>query len=106
MKDMPIYKEVKKIACLNAQREYLINRLRASDLDELDLEGMYWEGAELVEGLSGRSDGLYEDGHMVAENCGTYYVAQSHGYCEDDYYGYVYFRTDVPGQFVKVYFNI
>ena len=35
-----------------------------------------------------------------------YYCCQHTGYCEDCYYGTLYFKTDVPGQFVAVPFEM
>lgn len=35
-----------------------------------------------------------------------YYVSQSVGYCGDDFYGHLWFKTDVNGQYVKIYFEM
>lgn len=34
-----------------------------------------------------------------------YFVSQSTGWTCDDYYGHLWFKTDVPGQYVRVYFE-
>ncbi len=97
---IPIYKEIKRIACLNAQ----INRLIYSLGDKIDDSGIYWYSAELVSGLTVGERGLYQDGTCIAEWCDDYFVDQHTGCFGDDYYGDLYFRTDVPGQYVKVPF--
>lgn len=98
---IPIYKEIKRIACLNAQ----INRLVYALGGKIDDCGIDWNSAELVSGLTVGEHGLYHGETCIAEWCDDYFVKQHTGYCEDDYYGHLYFRTDVPGQYVKVYFN-
>jgi len=35
-----------------------------------------------------------------------YFVDQWTGYCEDDFHGELYFKTDVPGQYVRVHFDM
>ena len=98
---IPIYKEIKRIACLNAQINRLANILR----ERLDDYGIDWYSAELVSGLAVGERGLYHGETYIAEWCDDYFVDQHTGYCEDDFYGHLYFRTDVPGQYVKVYYN-
>ena len=97
---IPIYKEIKRIACLNAQ----INRLANILKERFDGYGIDWDTAELVSGLTVGKRGLYHGEICIAEWCDDYFVKQYTGYCEDDYYGYLYFRTDVPGQYVRVSF--
>lgn len=95
---IPIYKEIKRIACLNAQRDRFINILE----ERFEDYGIDWHSAELVSGLTVGERGLYHGEICIAEWCDDYFVDQHTGYCEDDYYGSLYFRTDVPGQYVKV----
>lgn len=104
MNDMPIYKEIKRIACLNAQIARLVKQV--AENTDIDPEGIDWESTELVSGMSGRNDGLYYNGHRIATNEGDYFCDQHTGYCEDYYFGWLYFRTDVPGQYVKVHFDM
>lgn len=98
---IPIYKEIKRIACLNAQMNRLVNIL----VERIDDYGINWYSAELVNGLTVGERGLYHGKICIAGRGDNYFVDQRTGYCEDDYYGHLYFRTDVPGQYVKVYFN-
>lgn len=98
---IPIFKEIKRIACLNAQIARLVNILGERFKDY----GIDWNSAELVNGLTVGERGLYHGETCIAEWCDDYFVNQWTGYCEDDYYGYLYFRTDVPGQYVRVNFS-
>lgn len=98
---IPIYKEIKRIACLNTQIGRLVNKLS----ERFGGYGIYWDSAELVSGLTVGEHGLYQDGTCIAELCDDYFVNQYTGYCADDYHGNLYFRTDVPGQYVKVHFE-
>lgn len=100
--DMPIYKAAKRIACLNAQlarQAELMNQ-------EIDPDGIEWYSAELVSGLTARDGKLYYGDLPVAEWADEYYADQTQGYSEDNYYGWLYFRTDVPGQYVRVHFDM
>lgn len=100
--DMPIYKAAKRIACLNAQLARQVELIN----QEIDPDGIEWYSAELVSGLTARDGRLYSDGCQIAEWADEYYVNQHHGYSEDSYYGWLYFRTDVPGQYVRVPFDM
>ena len=101
---MRIFKEVKKIANKMSQIHQLIKKLENNP--HFDAEGLEWESVEFVSGLQEKKDGLYKNGRRIAKNGFDYYCAQTTGFCEDDYYGWVYFKTDVPGQFVKVFFHM
>ena len=92
---MEIYKEIKEIAKAMAKVKHLAEKIS----EKIDTEGFDWASAEFVSldkedikhfGFEGTTD--------------EYFVDQWTGYCEDDYHGYLYFKTDVPGQFVRVYF--
>ena len=100
--DMPIYKAAKRIACLNAQLARQVELMN----QEIDPDGIEWYSAELVSGLTARDGKLYYGDLPVAEWADEYYVDQTQGYSEDDYYGWLYFRTDVPGQYVRVNFDM
>ena len=93
--DMPIYKAAKRIACLNAQLARQVELLS----QKFDLDGIEWNSAELVSGLTARDGLLYSEGHLVAEWAHECYVNQNQGFFEDDCYGWLYFRTDVPVRF-------
>ncbi len=98
---MKRFKDIKRIANKMAQIHRLAEKLK----NELDCEGIEWNTAVLISGLQGKSDGLYQDGVMIAEYVDDYYCAQSQGYASDYYYGHLYFKTDVPGQYVRVWFE-
>ncbi len=100
---MIVYKDVKKIANKLSQLRNLVEKLENDPY--FDCEGIDWYSAELVSGLQGKEDGLYQDGIRIATNEGDYYCAQSTDYLGDDYYGFLYYKTDVPGQYVKVSYS-
>lgn len=96
---MIIIPELKKIAGLRARIKRLAETIEnKTGLDELDFEGAYF-----IEGCSAKGNHLYRYGDRL-DNCGLvddlYYCKQYTGYCEDDFYGTLYFKTDVPGQYV------
>lgn len=94
--EMNTYKEIKEIAKCNAK----IKSLAAKLSEKIDTEGLDWSSATFVSLSKEDIDGF----NPVTSVTEDYLVDQSTGYCEDDYYGYVYFKTDVPGQFVRIYF--
>lgn len=100
---MTIFPEMKKIAGMNAAIERLAQKLSM----KMDLEGLNFKDAYLISGCK------EEKGHLIHAGAaldnaglvdGLYYCNQHTGYCEDDYYGTLYFKTNVPGQFVAVPF--
>lgn len=96
--EMNVYKEAKEIAKCNAKILSLAEKLSG----KIDAEGLDWSSATFVS-LSKEDIDDFDPITSVTED---YLVDQSTGYCEDDYYGYVYFKTDVPGQFVRIYFEM
>ena len=102
---MTIIPELKKIAGLNAK----IKRLAEIVGEKIDADGLGLESAYLISGCSVKGNHLYKDGHRL-DNCGLtddlYYCDQYTGYCEDDFHGTLYFKTDVPGQYVAVPFDM
>lgn len=95
---MNVYPEVKKICSLNLKMAELIKKLS----DKIDLGGVRWETAEFVK--LNKQDIEYMKERYYETN--DYFTEQHVGYQEDDFYGYLYFKTDVPGQYVRVYFAI
>lgn len=95
---MNTYKEVKEIAKCNAKVAHLAEKLEKI----VDTDGLEWETARFVS-LSKEEIEDFEQSNGVTDD---YYVNQWTGYCEDDFHGYVYFKTDVPGQFVQVHFDM
>ncbi|HWP50763.1 MAG TPA: hypothetical protein VN626_03590 [Clostridia bacterium] len=101
---MNIYPEIKKIAGNNAAIQRLAGKLK----DKLDCDGLNWQDARLIDGCTEKDDNLYKDGHKLAHDGlvdDDYYCDQYTGYCEDDFHGTLYFKTNVPGQFVAVPFE-
>ena len=102
---MKIIPELKKIACLNDK----IKRLVGIVGKKIDADGMGLESAYLISGCKEKNGHLYQDGGRL-DNSGlvddVYYCNQHTGYCEDCFYGTLYFKTDVPGQFVAVPFDM
>lgn len=95
---MNIFKEVKEIAKKNAQIKFLIDKLS----NETDTEDVDWTTAEFVS-LSKEDINRFKLSNSETEDC---FVYQRTGYVEDNFYGWLYFKTDVPGQYVRVYFSI
>ena len=97
--------ELKKIAGLNDK----IRRLAKTVGEKIDAEGLRLEDARLFCGCTTDGKHLYHDGGRL-DNCGLvdnlYYCDQHTGYCEDYFYGTLYFKTDVPGQYVSVPFDM
>lgn len=90
-----IYEHVSKI-------NDLVNSLNNTSLDA---EGIHFYSASLVVGLDERDGYLYDDDNCIAELSDDYYVNQSVGYCGDDFSGYLYFKTNQPGEFIRFYFE-
>lgn len=93
------YKEIKQIAKCMTKIMYLIEKLEKGGFDA---DGIDWTSAEFVS-LDKEDIRHFENTNGVTED---YYVDQWTGYCEDDYFGYLYFKTDVNGQYVKVHFEM
>lgn len=102
---MTIIPELKKIAGLNAKIERLVKIVG----NKIDADGLGVESAYLISGCSIKGKHLYKDGRRL-DNCGLtddlYYCDQHTGWCEDDFHGTLYFKTDVPGQYVAVPFDM
>ena len=102
MAEMPIYENVEKIAQLNTVWENLVLLLE----QELDAEGIDWRTAVVVSGLRADGDYLYEDDTVIAENEGEDYVNQSQGIIPDHFFGFLYYRTETEGQYVRVNYDM
>ena len=102
---MVIYPELKKIAALNDK----IHRLVEVFQEKSSAEGLDFHAATIITGCKEKNGHLYQDGVRL-DNGGItdneYYGRQYTGYCEDDFYGTLYFKTDVPGQFVAIPFHM
>jgi hypothetical protein len=104
---MQIIHELKRIAAANAKRDYWIKQLELSGKVEMD--DLHIESAYLIDGCKEKNGHLYQNGWCL-DNSGLvddqYYCYQTQGYHEDDFYGTLYFKTNVPGQFVQVPFHM
>ena len=102
---MIIIPELKKIAGLNDRIRHLAEKAS----EKMDADGLDLQSAYLVCGCKAKGGHLYKDKHRL-DNYGLtddlYYCDQYTGYCEDDFYGTLYFKTDVPGQYVAVPFSM
>lgn len=102
---MNVYPELKKIAGLNKRIQQLSENL----VNKIDLGDLNLSSATLICGCSEKQGHLYHNGARL-DNGGLvdndYYCCQYDGLCEDDYFGTVYFKTDVPGQFVAIKFGL
>lgn len=102
---MIVIPELKKIAAANDK----IKRLSKIVGEKIDADGLWLEGAYFIDGCKEKNGHLFQNGCQL-DNSGLaddlYYCDQHTGYCEDDYHGTLYFKTDVPGQFVAVTFDM
>lgn len=105
---MNIYPEIKQIVELNEKITQLIEKLSS----QLDVDGCDFYDAYFVENCEEINNHLYDSKENQLDNDSygliddDYYCCQYTGYCEDDFYGTLYFKTDVPGQFVAVPFSV
>lgn len=93
------YKEIKAIASAMEKVRNLV-----AEIDEKYgeiAEGLAWTTAKFVS-LTKEDIQHFKARGGETEN---YFVEQTTGYSEDSFYGNVYFATDVPGQYVEVYFD-
>lgn len=102
---MKIINKIKKIANQAAN----IRKFEKDFYDETGLEGLNFFHSELISGCKEIKGHLYINDYRL-DNSGLvddlYYCYQLTGYCEDDFYGDLYFKTNVPGQFIKVPFSM
>lgn len=100
---MNVYLEFKEIAQANERIKALVSMLE----EELDLDGLDIASAYFVDNCEEKNGHLYSDEGRL-DNSGLvdddYYCNQHTGYLGDDFYGTVYYKTDVPGKFVAVPF--
>lgn len=76
------------------------------------LSGCNWEARKIHYGCRAEKDALYSsDGELLSKSSGSlsnptsYYVNQSVGYVEDDYYGDMFIATDDKGTYVEVFYE-
>lgn len=95
---METFKEVKEIAKCVSKIGFLAKKLDAL----MDTDGIEWYTAQFVS-LDKEDIEHFKNTNGVTEE---YFVDQWTGYCEDDFHGELYFKTDVPGQYVRVHFDM
>lgn len=93
---MIVYKEVKEIAKCNQKIADLIKELEA----QTDLDGLHMQEAKVV-----NHDNTYFDDLRAELVDDEYYCVQSHGYYEDEFYGTLWFATDVKDEYVEIPFS-
>lgn len=102
---MIICPEIKKIA--GALQK--IERLSAALAEKIDTDGLDFKNCYLVDGCREVNEHLYQNGCRL-DNGGlvddVYYCDQYDGYGANSYYGTLYYKTNVPGQFVAVPFEM
>lgn len=102
---MNIYPELKKIAGANAK----IDKLAAKVARKIGVDGLIPEAAYLISGCQEKWGHLYRAGCQLdnygLDKTGDYYCHEYKGCCEDSFHGTLYFKTNVPGQFVAVPFE-
>lgn len=102
---MNIYKEIKDIAKANAKIERLANLLA----EKIYCDGLNFAEAYFVSGCREKNGHLYH-GEARLDNSGLvdddYYCDQYTGYLGDDFYGTLYYKTDVRGVFVAIPFDM
>lgn len=104
MKKQPYWRQLKKLAMMNARQKRLISQINIRM--DIETDGFCLDGAQLITGCVERNNKLYRDGILLGTDEGEYYCRQYQDYCVDSFFGNVYFKTDVPGEFVKIPFVI
>lgn len=103
---MKIFPEIKRIAGKIEAVERLSEKLSDKLGDAVDLD---FKSARLITGCKERAGHLYNADWKRLDRQGLiddiYYCEQYTGYCEDDFHGTLYFKTNVPGQFVAIPFG-
>ena len=90
---MRVYKEIKKIAKCVGKIHSLAEKLE----DKIDTEGIDWFTAEFV------TLNEHQKKRLKFVDCD--YFCEQRKIDEDWYCGELYFKTDVPGQYVRVHFD-
>lgn len=104
---MNVYPQLSKIAEYNALLNAQIREIKEKTF--LETDGLGFESAEFLDNCTEKNGHLYtSDGHRL-DNSGLvdddYFCEQYTGYLEDDFYGTLYFKTDIPGRYVAIPFH-
>lgn len=95
---MIIYPELERIVEINEERNSLIFKLSTIT----DIEGLDFDRAELVK-LSDKQIKRFIDTNNFVD--GEYLVEQHTGFCEDYYYGFMWFKAKEKNMFIKIPFE-
>lgn len=102
---MKVYKELKEIALMNEKRQILCEKLEK----KIDIDDFSLEYAKPVRNCTEKNGHLYNAEGKRLDNYGLvddeYYCYQLQGYCEDDFYGELYYATNEKGVFVEIPFH-
>ena len=103
---MNVYKELKEIVDLNNKIKILAQLFedKFEDIDGLDFSNIY-----IIEGCIVKNNRLYDSKNNRLDNGGgivdnDYFCHQTTGCCEDDFYGTMYFATEVEDTYIAVPF--
>ena len=96
---MIVYPEITEIAETVEKANKLIDEF-VKKYDEI-CEGLDWGTAKFVKLNAEYINSMCRQGGETDD----YYVDQTHGYHEDNFYGHVYFKTADPNKFVDVVFE-
>lgn len=102
---MEIHKEIEEIAKRNREINALVQTLE----HKIDIDGLDFTTARFIEDCVESRGHLSHEGAWL-DNAGLvdnlYYCEQHTGCCEDDFYGTLYFATDIPGTFIAINFSM
>lgn len=92
-----VNKDIKFARWFNADRIPIIKKSAESERFDVG-DGIEWNTALFVS----MKDEDLKRLDLVDDD---YYSDHHKGYWEDDFYGFLYFKTDVPGQYVRIHFQ-
>lgn len=101
---MNIYPEIKKISGMNEAIERLGEKLST----KIDCSDLILKEACFITGCKERGGHLYKNEKRLDKDGlvnNDYYCTQYNGFCEDSFHGTLFFKTNVPGQFVAIPFE-
>lgn len=93
---------------LKNRKEEIRGKLK--ELDDVFDDGMNYDVCNIISGCKITDDGLKDEhGNILSRdlydwNIAKYFCNQKVGYCDDDYYGTIYYPVDEEGTFAKIYY--
>lgn len=104
MKNKELCKRLYTLAILKAKE----NKIEETISEEFE-DCSNYEVMDILYNCTVKDDCLYNNKGCKLANGGLiddkYFCNQSVGYCEDDYYGYMYYPVDDKGTYVKVWYD-